>query len=105
MLPRACLGSARNHRAPIPWRRVLQVDRLVRTYGTVRALDGMTFDVQPGTVTGFLGPNGAGKTTTMRAIFGLTALDAGEVRWAARSTSRRAADSATCPRNGACTRR
>ena len=60
---------------------MLQVDRLVRTYGTVRALDGMTFDVQPGTVTGFLGPNGAGKTTTMRAIFGLTALDAGEVRW------------------------
>ena len=37
--------------------------------------------VRPGTVTGFLGPNGAGKTTTMRAIFGLTALDAGEVRW------------------------
>ena len=63
---------------------MLQVDRLVRTYGTVRALDGMTFDVQPGTVTGFLGPNGAGKTTTMRAIFGLTALDAGEVRWEGR---------------------
>ena len=63
---------------------MLQVDRLVRTYGTVRALDGMTFDVHPGAVTGFLGPNGAGKTTTMRAIFGLTALDAGEVRWAGR---------------------
>ena len=56
----------------------------MRTYGTVRALDGMTFDVQPGAVTGFLGPNGAGKTTTMRAIFGLTALDAGEVRWEGR---------------------
>ena len=54
---------------------------LVRTYGPVRALDGMTFAVEPGSVTGFLGPNGAGKTTTMRAIFGLTALDAGEVRW------------------------
>ena len=39
----------------------------------------MTFAVEPGSVTGFLGPNGAGKTTTMRAIFGLTALDAGEV--------------------------
>ncbi len=76
MLPRA--------RPSVPWLRVLQVDRLVRTYGTVRALDGMTFDVQPGTVTGFLGPNGAGKTTTMRAIFGLTALDAGEVRWEGR---------------------
>jgi ABC-2 type transport system ATP-binding protein len=41
----------------------------------------MTFAVEPGSVTGFLGPNGAGKTTTMRAVFGLTALDAGEVRW------------------------
>jgi ABC-2 type transport system ATP-binding protein len=68
----------------VPWLHVLQVDHLVRTYGTVRALDGMTFDVQPGAVTGFLGPNGAGKTTTMRAIFGLTALDAGEVRWEGR---------------------
>jgi len=60
---------------------VLDVDRLVRTYGPVRALDGMTFRVRPGVVTGFLGPNGAGKTTTMRAIFGLTSLDAGEVRF------------------------
>ena len=60
---------------------VLEVDGLVRTYGPVRAVDGMTFRVEPGSVTGFLGPNGAGKTTTMRAVFGLVALDAGEVRW------------------------
>ena len=60
---------------------MLEVDGLVRTYGPVRALDGMTFAVEPGSVTGFLGPNGAGKTTTMRAIFGLTALDAGTVRF------------------------
>ncbi len=60
---------------------MLQVDELVRTYGPVRALDGMTFTVEPGSVTGFLGPNGAGKTTTMRAVFGLTALDAGTVRF------------------------
>ena len=60
---------------------MLEVDGLVRTYGDVRALDGMTFAVEPGAVTGFLGPNGAGKTTTMRAIFGLVALDAGEARW------------------------
>ncbi len=57
------------------------MDGLIRTYGSVRALDGMSFTVRPGAVTGFLGPNGAGKTTTMRAIFGLTQLDAGEVRW------------------------
>ncbi len=60
---------------------MLEVDGLVRTYGPVTALDGMTFAVEPGSVTGFLGPNGAGKTTTMRAIFGLTALDAGAVRF------------------------
>jgi ABC-2 type transport system ATP-binding protein len=60
---------------------VLEVDGLVRRYGPVTALDGMTFRVAPGSVTGFLGPNGAGKTTTMRAVFGLTALDAGAVRF------------------------
>ena len=60
---------------------MLEVDGLVRAYGPVRALDHMTFAVEAGSVTGFLGPNGAGKTTTMRAIFGLIALDAGEVRW------------------------
>ncbi len=60
---------------------MLEVVDLVRTYGPVRALDGMSFGVQPGSVTGFLGPNGAGKTTAMRAIFGLTALDSGTVCW------------------------
>ena len=44
-------------------------------------LDDLSFVVPAGKVVGFLGPNGAGKTTTMRAIFGLTDLDAGSVRW------------------------
>jgi ABC-2 type transport system ATP-binding protein len=59
----------------------LEIDGLRRRYGTVTALDGLTFGVPAGEVFGFLGPNGAGKTTTMRAIFGVTALDAGEIRW------------------------
>jgi ABC-2 type transport system ATP-binding protein len=59
----------------------LEIDGLRRRYGTVTALDGLTFGVPAGQVFGFLGPNGAGKTTTMRAIFGVTALDAGEIRW------------------------
>ncbi len=59
----------------------LAIDGLRRRYGAVTALDGLTFDVPAGQVFGFLGPNGAGKTTTMRAIFGVTALDAGEIRW------------------------
>jgi len=59
----------------------LEIDGLRRRYGTVTALDGLSFGVPAGQVFGFLGPNGAGKTTTMRAIFGVTSLDAGEIRW------------------------
>ena len=44
---------------------------LTKNYGTKRAVDGISFTVQPGKVTGFLGPNGAGKSTTMRMIVGL----------------------------------
>jgi ABC-2 type transport system ATP-binding protein len=59
----------------------LELVGLRRTYGTLTALDGLSFEVRAGQVAGFLGPNGAGKTTTMRAIFGLTDLDSGIVRW------------------------
>jgi ABC-2 type transport system ATP-binding protein len=59
----------------------LEFDGLRRTYGTVKALDGLSFGVPAGQVFGFLGPNGAGKTTAMRALFGVTALEAGEIRW------------------------
>jgi ABC-2 type transport system ATP-binding protein len=60
---------------------LLELIGLRRTYGTIAALDDLSFNVRAGKVVGFLGPNGAGKTTTMRAIFGLTELDAGSVRW------------------------
>jgi len=53
------------------------VDGLRKRYGATRALDGMSFTVRPGMVTGFVGPNGAGKSTTMRVILGLDAVDAG----------------------------
>jgi ABC-2 type transport system ATP-binding protein len=59
----------------------LEFDGLTRRFGTLTALDGLTFSVPAGEVVGFLGPNGAGKTTTMRAIFGLTDLDSGTVSW------------------------
>lgn len=59
----------------------LELDGLSCRFGAVVALDGLTFTVPSGHVVGFLGPNGAGKTTTMRAIFGLTDLDGGTVRW------------------------
>src|SRR5580693_1319268 len=60
---------------------ILELSGLCRSYGNVVALDNLSFDVPSGQVVGFLGPNGAGKTTTMRAIFGLTDLDAGTVLW------------------------
>jgi ABC-2 type transport system ATP-binding protein len=59
----------------------LELKGLKRRFGNLVALDSLSFDVPAGQVVGFLGPNGAGKTTTMRAIFGLTDLDAGAVLW------------------------
>src|SRR2546421_12117597 len=44
---------------------------LTKDFGKVRAVDDLSFTVEPGTVTGFLGPNGAGKTTTLRCLLGL----------------------------------
>ncbi|MCZ2820404.1 ATP-binding cassette domain-containing protein [Modestobacter sp. VKM Ac-2977] len=56
----------------------------LRGPGTVRAVDDLTFDVQPGKVTGFLGPNGAGKSTTMRMVLGLDRPTAGSALVAGR---------------------
>ncbi|GER23033.1 multidrug ABC transporter ATP-binding protein [Zafaria cholistanensis] len=50
---------------------MIQAHSLAKTYGPKRAVDGVTFTVQPGKVTGFLGPNGAGKSTTLRMAMGL----------------------------------
>ena len=58
---------------------MIEVDHLVKRFGPVTAVDGLTFAVRPGHVTGFLGPNGAGKTTTMRVILGLDAPTSGRV--------------------------
>jgi ABC-2 type transport system ATP-binding protein len=55
----------------------IEVTALRKRFGPVLALDGMSFTVRPGQVTGFIGPNGAGKSTTMRVILGLDAPDEG----------------------------
>lgn len=55
----------------------IEVTGLRKRFGSALALDGMSFTVQPGQVTGFVGPNGAGKSTTMRVILGLDAPDEG----------------------------
>ncbi|KUJ70421.1 multidrug ABC transporter ATP-binding protein [Streptomyces albus subsp. albus] len=49
----------------------IDIHQLTKDYQGVRAVDGLTFSVLPGRVTGFLGPNGAGKSTTLRAVLGL----------------------------------
>jgi ABC-2 type transport system ATP-binding protein len=56
---------------------MIEVDRLSKRFGPVTAVDGLSFVVRPGQVTGFLGPNGAGKSTTMRLILGLDHPNAG----------------------------
>ncbi len=55
----------------------IDVSDLRKRFGHTIALDGLTFTVTPGNVTGFVGPNGAGKSTTMRVILGLDAVDEG----------------------------
>jgi ABC-2 type transport system ATP-binding protein len=58
---------------------VIEARDLTKDYGSKRAVDGLSFTVQPGIVTGFLGPNGSGKSTTMRLILGLDAPTRGDV--------------------------
>jgi ABC-2 type transport system ATP-binding protein len=66
-------------------RPVIQVRQLTKRYGPTVAVDQLSFDVQPGLVTGFLGPNGSGKSTTMRLILGLDRPDSGYARIGGRS--------------------
>jgi ABC-2 type transport system ATP-binding protein len=57
--------------------RLVEIAGLTKSFGPVRAVDGLDMVVRPGVVTGFLGPNGAGKTTTFRMLLGLVGPDAG----------------------------
>src|ERR1700752_1809796 len=57
---------------------VIEARGLTKSYGATRALDGVSFSVEPGRIVGLIGPNGAGKTTALKAILGLTAF-AGEL--------------------------
>jgi ABC-2 type transport system ATP-binding protein len=59
---------------------MIEARGLSKRFGRTTAVDELTFDVRPGTVTGFLGPNGAGKSTTMRMALGLDRPTGGEIR-------------------------
>ncbi|MEV6208676.1 ATP-binding cassette domain-containing protein [Kitasatospora sp. NPDC051914] len=63
----------------------IELAGLRKRFGETQALDGMTFTVRPGRVTGFVGPNGAGKSTTMRVVLGLDTPDAGHALVGGRS--------------------
>jgi ABC-2 type transport system ATP-binding protein len=69
---------------PVP---VLDVDQLVKSYGTFMAVDGVSLQVRAGEVVAFLGPNGAGKTTSLKIIAGLLQPTAGAVRIEGRSVA------------------
>lgn len=56
---------------------MIQVENLYKSFGTLRALQGVSFSAQDGQITGLLGPNGAGKTTTLRVLYTLLAPDQG----------------------------
>ena len=58
---------------------VIEARGLTKSYGATRALDGVSFTVEPGRILGLIGPNGAGKTTALKAILGLTPFS-GELR-------------------------
>jgi ABC-2 type transport system ATP-binding protein len=60
---------------------MLSVHDLTRVYGDTTVLDGVSFDVRPGRMTGFVGANGAGKTTPMRIIVGVLSATSGTVTW------------------------
>ncbi|MDA8018383.1 MAG: ABC transporter ATP-binding protein [Thermoanaerobaculia bacterium] len=67
---------------------LVEVDGIVKHYGPIKAVDGLSFEVRRGEVLGFLGPNGAGKTTAMRIVTGFLKPDAGRVRLAGHDLDR-----------------
>ena len=72
------MNSNRSRSVPAVSAPEVLVAGLHKRFGATRALDGMSFTVRSGVVTGFVGPNGAGKSTTLRVILGLDRADAGE---------------------------
>jgi branched-chain amino acid transport system ATP-binding protein len=71
---------------------LLDVEGLAVRFGGLRAVDGATFSVQPGSVTALIGPNGAGKTTAFNLLTGFIKADAGRVRFADHDISRARSD-------------
>ena len=67
---------------------MIRIENLVKTFGTKRAVDGISFTVERGEVVGFLGPNGSGKSTTMRMVTGYYSPTSGRVTVGDRKSTR-----------------
>ena len=59
---------------------IIQVENIIKRYGELTAVDGISFSVQKGEFFGLLGPNGAGKTTTIRMLYGFSPITDGDIR-------------------------
>lgn len=71
---------------------IIETENITRSFSTVKAVDGVSLCVPPGSIYGFLGPNGAGKTTTIRILLGLIQPNAGEIRLFGRALSEQRLD-------------
>ena len=82
---------------------MIEINHLTKQYGALRAVDDLSFRVEPGQVLGFLGPNGAGKSTTMKMITGFLAPTAGSISVCGHDVDREPIAAKTCmgpPRTG-----
>src|SRR5690606_13897181 len=73
--PRGTPARARRERGEIQMTTLIKAQRLSKTYGTLRALDDVSFTIESGRIVGLIGPNGAGKTTALKAVLGLADFD------------------------------
>lgn len=75
------MGQDLTHLAPFTGPPLLQVARIAKNFGGVKAVDDVSFEIEPGTITGLIGPNGAGKSTALGVISGAIPADAGHIRF------------------------
>lgn len=79
MFQRKNINWRPSHSERIPGLALVTAESLVKSYGRLRAVDGLSLTIDEGAITAMIGPNGAGKTTTIKMILGLLRPDSGKV--------------------------